>query len=162
MFFWSCGYATEGFPWLQCHKCSNYVSWIRHWKSFSTDSQRNLFGTVHIEDCGDWWLFGCCGSVAEHWWLKSEVSLVWLSATAGFFTYLYFHLTLKFISSMRQDALSIGSILRIVFTARQLRQPKCRVVEFSQISPVLICCKWSWLPHTPAFSRWSFTHNCRV
>ena len=27
---------------------------------------------VHIEDCEGWWLSGCCGSVAEHWWLKPE------------------------------------------------------------------------------------------
>ena len=47
---------------------------------------------VHIEDCEGWWLSSCCGSVAEHWWLKPEVSWVRLPATAGFFTFLYFHL----------------------------------------------------------------------
>ena len=31
---------------------------------------------VHIEDCEGWWLSGCCGSVAEHWQLKPEVSWV--------------------------------------------------------------------------------------
>ena len=29
---------------------------------------------IHIEDCEGWWLSSCRGSVAEHWWLKSEVS----------------------------------------------------------------------------------------
>ena len=53
---------------------------------------------VHIEDCEGWWLSGCCGSVAEHWRLKPEVSWVRLPATAGFFTFLYFRLiTSKFI-----------------------------------------------------------------
>ena len=53
---------------------------------------------VHIEDCEGWWLSGCCGSVAEHWRLKPEVSWVRLPATAGFFTFLYFRvITSKFI-----------------------------------------------------------------
>ena len=43
---------------------------------------------VHIEDSEGWWLSGCRGSVAEHWWLKPEASWVRLSATAGLF---YFH-----------------------------------------------------------------------
>ena len=58
---------------------------------------------VHIEDCGGWWLSGCCGSVAEHWQLKPEVSWVRLPATAGFFTFLYFRLiTSKFIYFQRE------------------------------------------------------------
>ena len=40
---------------------------------------------VYIEDCEGWWLSGCCSSVAEHWWLKPEVSWVRLPVTAGFF-----------------------------------------------------------------------------
>ena len=61
-------------------------------EAFSTTS------AVHIEDCEDWWSFGCCGSVAEHWRLKpEEVSWVRLPATASFFTFLYFRLiTSKF------------------------------------------------------------------
>ena len=35
---------------------------------------------VHIEDCGGWWLFGCHESVAEHWWLKPELSWIRLLA----------------------------------------------------------------------------------
>ena len=31
---------------------------------------------VHVEDCEGWWLSDCCGSVAEHWQLKPEVSWV--------------------------------------------------------------------------------------
>ena len=27
---------------------------------------------VHIEDCGGWWLSGCCSSVAEHWLHKPK------------------------------------------------------------------------------------------
>ena len=46
----------------------------------------------HIGNCGGWWLSGCCGSVAEHWRLKPEVSWVRLLATASFFTFLYFRL----------------------------------------------------------------------
>ena len=34
---------------------------------------------------------GCHGSVAEHWRLKPEVSLVQLLAAAGLFIFLYFH-----------------------------------------------------------------------
>ena len=26
------------------------------------------------QDCEGWWLSDCCGSVAEHWQLKQEVS----------------------------------------------------------------------------------------
>ena len=49
------------------------------------------------------WLSGCCGSVAEHWQLKPEVSWVRLPATAGFFTFLYFRLiTSKFIYFQRE------------------------------------------------------------
>ena len=56
-----------------------------------------------IEDCEGWWLSGCCGSVAEHWRLKPEVSWVQLPVTAGFFTFLYFHLTTsKFIYFQRE------------------------------------------------------------
>ena len=48
---------------------------------------------------------GCCGSVAEHWWLKPEVSWVRLPVTAGFFTFLYFCLiTSKFKYSYLIDS----------------------------------------------------------
>ena len=36
-----------------------------------------ILHTVHIEDCEGWWVFGCRGSVAQHWWLKPEVSWVY-------------------------------------------------------------------------------------
>ena len=29
----------------------------------------HLWLAVYIEDCEGWWSSGCCGSVAEHWWL---------------------------------------------------------------------------------------------
>ena len=46
-----------------------------------------------VETTGD-----CCGSVAEHWWLKPEVSWVQFLAAAGLFTFLYIRLiTSKFI-----------------------------------------------------------------
>ena len=35
---------------------------------------------VHIQDCEGWWLSGCRGSVAQHWWLKPEVPRVRLPA----------------------------------------------------------------------------------
>ena len=54
---------------------------------------------VHIEDCEGWWLSGCYGSVAEHWWLKPGASWVWLPATAGFFTFRL--ITSKFIYSIQ-------------------------------------------------------------
>ena len=58
---------------------------------------------VYIEDCEGWWSSGCCGSVAEPWRLKPEVSCVRLLATAGFFTFLYFrHITSKFIYFQRE------------------------------------------------------------
>ena len=42
---------------------------------------------------------GSHGSVAEHWWLKPEVSLVQLPVAAGFFTFLCFCLIIsKFIN----------------------------------------------------------------
>ena len=79
--------------------------------------------SVHIEDCEGWWLSSCCDSGAEHWQLKPEVSWVWLLATAGFFTFLYFCLiTSKFIYFQHKarcsehlewvnHALSMGSFL---------------------------------------------------
>ena len=42
------------------------------------------------EDCEGWSLFGCHGSVTEHWLQK--VSWVRLPVTAGLFTFLYLHL----------------------------------------------------------------------
>ena len=48
----------------------------------------------------------CRGSVAEHWWLKSEVSWAWLPATGGAFSLSSIIASYSiFISSMRQDAL---------------------------------------------------------
>ena len=41
---------------------------------------------VHIEYCEGWWLSDCYGSVAEHWWLKQEMSFVHLLPTAGLST----------------------------------------------------------------------------
>ena len=50
----------------------------------------------------------CCGSVAEHWWFKPEVSWVRLTATAGLYTSIFAsNHPNSFISNMRQDALSI-------------------------------------------------------
>ena len=58
---------------------------------------------VYIEDCEGWWLSGCCGSVAEHWRLKLEVSWVQLPAIASFFNFFYFCLiTSKFIYFQRE------------------------------------------------------------
>ena len=52
---------------------------------------------THIEGCEGWWSSGCCGSVAENWLHKPEVSWVQLPATATFLTFLYFRLiTSKF------------------------------------------------------------------
>ena len=61
---------------------------------------------IVIEDCEGWCLSGCCGSVAEHWQLKPEMSWVGLQVTAGLFTFLYFHIITSELS-LRQDALSI-------------------------------------------------------
>ena len=36
---------------------------------------------VYIEDCGGWWLSGCCGSVAEHWQLMQARGV--LGSTPG-------------------------------------------------------------------------------
>ena len=47
---------------------------------------------VCIEDCEGWWSSSCHGSVAVHWQLKPELSWVWLWATAGLLTSLYFRL----------------------------------------------------------------------
>ena len=51
----------------------------------------NTICAVHIENCEGWWLYSCHGSVAEHWRLKPELSLVRLPAAAGLFTFFYFH-----------------------------------------------------------------------
>ena len=71
-------------------------------------------GAVHKEDCERQWVSSCHGSVAEHWWLKPDVSWVRLLATAGLFTFLYFrHLTSKFLTfSARQNPLSRKSAVR--------------------------------------------------
>ena len=89
-------------------RCSEHLEWktTQHGGTiFPVNPQRTSDDTywvdttcaVHIEDCNGWWLSGCCGSVAEHWWLKLEVSWVRLPVAAGLFTFLYFHLiTSKF------------------------------------------------------------------
>ena len=59
---------------------------------FSHSLLKYIYRIVDIEDCESWWSSGCYGSVAEHWWLKPEVSWVRLPATAGLFTFLYFRL----------------------------------------------------------------------
>ena len=76
---------------------------------------------VHIEDCEGWWLSSCCGSVAEHWWLKPEVSWVWLLVTAGFFTFLYFHLiTSKFIYALTKNTQERADRVRVCNSWNQL------------------------------------------
>ena len=50
-----------------------------------------------IHNCEGWWLSSCHDSMAEHWRLKPEVFWVQLPATAGFVTFLYFHLINSFI-----------------------------------------------------------------
>ena len=53
---------------------------------------------VHI--CEGWWLSCRHGSVAEHWWLKPEVSWVRLLAAASLFTFLCFRLiTCRFLQA---------------------------------------------------------------
>ena len=46
--------------------------------------------TLNAQDCEGWWLSGCCGSVAEHWRLKPEVSWVRLTVTASLFHFSLF------------------------------------------------------------------------
>ena len=57
------------------------------------------------KDCEGWWLSGCRGSVAEHWQLKPEVSWVRLLATAGLFTFLYFHFITSILLILKQSKL---------------------------------------------------------
>ena len=46
---------------------------------------------VHVEDCEGWWLSICCGSVAEHWWIKACRCPGFDSRRLpAFFTFLYF------------------------------------------------------------------------
>ena len=78
----------------------------------------------YIEDCGDWWLSGCHGSVAGHWRLKPQVSWVQFPAASGLFTLiLYLHLiTSKIIYfQMRQDALSSRYVLLLLGKSMKLR-----------------------------------------
>ena len=59
--------------------------------------ERSEKASSHQESYPGWLLSSCCGSVAEHWRLKPEVSWVRFLATASFFTFLYFCLiTSKF------------------------------------------------------------------
>ena len=59
------------------------------------------------KDCESWWLSGCRGSVAEHRWLKPEMSCVRLPATADLFIFLYFRLiTSKFLKLLEVQLLS--------------------------------------------------------
>ena len=80
---------------------------LSHNSRTTTSPHNPLLYVLHIlsgcQVC-DWgiqyhlWLSSCCGSVAEHWRLKPEVSWVRLPLTAGFLTFLYFRLiTSKFI-----------------------------------------------------------------
>ena len=64
-----------------------------------------------------------CGSVAEHWRLKTEVSWAWLPATPGIFTSLNFpHIKSKFI--VRQDTLSTKHL----YTVQQMEQYKANSI----------------------------------
>ena len=54
---------------------------------------------IHIQDCEGWWLSGCRSSVAEHWWLKPEVSWVRLPAAAGLFHFPLFSLCILMYQS---------------------------------------------------------------
>ena len=58
---------------LTAHVCQGLINLLCH----------RMVVHIYIEDCEGWWFSGCHGSVAEHWWLKLEVSWVWLPATAG-------------------------------------------------------------------------------
>ena len=70
--------------------------WNHHW--VWEHAEMFPFYKSVIEDCEGWWLSGCRGLVAEYWRLKPRVSWVRLLATAGLFTFLYFHLiTSKFL-----------------------------------------------------------------
>ena len=71
---------------------------IQYCSYLLTDSTVQIISS--LEDCEGWWSSGCRGSVAEHWWLKPEVSWVWLQAVASLFTFLYFRLITSFISSL--------------------------------------------------------------
>ena len=50
----------------------------------------------HIEDYEGCWSSGCRGLVAEHWWLKPDMSWVQFLVAASLFTFHYFRL-IKFI-----------------------------------------------------------------
>ena len=75
-------------------------------KILSIRKEPMLSGFSHSkcsDHCEGWWLYSYRGSVAEHWWLKPEVSWVRLPATASLFNFLYFRLiTSKFLYFQRE------------------------------------------------------------
>ena len=112
-----------------CHMLSG-------WQVCDWSTQYHLCST-----CEGWRLSGCCGSVAEHWQLKPEVSWVW--ATAGLFTcclkFLYF-------SSVRQDALSsmekrkkTGPISKVAVLEHQQNTSKLQQKNFETFTSVVLC-----------------------
>ena len=114
---------------------------------------------VHIEDCGGWWLSGCCGSVAEHWRLKPEVSWVRLPATAGFFTFLYFHLiTSKLIrhEARCSEQWYFGKQADNVKANYQVPFICWFLLSYLQTQPrKILSCQWVVLsPLTGKFCRW--------
>ena len=84
------------------------------------------------EDCEGWSLFGCHGSVTEHWLQK--VSWVRLPVTASLFTFLHLHLI---TSTFINFPWSIHTLQRTSITCPKLVYWVCVIIQCTNLGSVV-------------------------
>ena len=117
---------------------------------------------VHIEDCEGWWLSGCCGSVAEHWWLKPELFWVWLLAAVSLFTITcFYHITSEFIFPFQVNfaRMYLPRLLQELHGKVIYIDTDCIVQGTAVITSCCCCChSWQIAPNYRC-EGWKDTHK---
>ena len=109
---------------------------------------------VHVKQCEGWQLYGFCGSVADHWRLKPEVSWVRFSTTTGLFTFLYFLLITSEFINFQHEARCCGHILLLklllVSGPAKNMSPACKDACVQMMNRF---CNWSTYRGHTTFSK---------
>ena len=110
-------------------------------------SERIFLSTPNkVQMARTWWLLGVRlrHSVPSlHWWLKPEVSWVWLLVTAGLFTFLYFcHITSKFIFFQHEARCSkhIRNAISVCLITSLTLKWNAWHIKVSKNVCLLVCC----------------------